>query len=257
MKRMVPEVEVDLTGRPGMVEAAMRRIRRRGESGGGDVLIDGSSSLLVLSGKEERGRSSCALPSHIIAMDPNREAYEIGLPSIKKAGVEHKIEFIESPALPILDSLLEDTNNEASFDFAFVDADKDNYWNYHERLLKLIKIGGMIIYDNTLWGGMVAWPEEEVPAIKKPYREAVLSFNKAISEDCRIEIALASIEAHASLSCEDPDRLATGIEVSVFTVANVRDYDAVKRTVNEVGPIDVLLLNHGMFVALVVVVARL
>ncbi|MED6192110.1 hypothetical protein PIB30_006936 [Stylosanthes scabra] len=135
------------------------------------------------------------IPHHgkIIAMDPDREAYEIGLPSIKKAGVEHKIEFIESPALPILDSLLEDTNNEVSFDFAFVDADKDNYWNYHERLLKLIKIGGIIIYDNTLWGGMVAWPEEEVPAIKRPFREAVLSFNKAISDDCRIEIALASI----------------------------------------------------------------
>ncbi|TKY60799.1 caffeoyl-CoA O-methyltransferase [Spatholobus suberectus] len=100
----------------------------------------------------------------IMALDPDRKAYEIGLPFIKKAGAEHKIDFIESPALPVLDKLLEDESmilllsrychnnpsNKETFDFAFVDADKDNYWNYHERLLKLVKIGGLIIYDNTL-----------------------------------------------------------------------------------------------------------
>lgn len=44
----------------------------------------------------------------ITAIDINRKAYDIGLPAIKKAGVEHKIDFIESAALPILDKLLED-----------------------------------------------------------------------------------------------------------------------------------------------------
>jgi hypothetical protein len=43
-------------------------------------------------------------------VDPDRKSYEIGLPSIKKAGVEHKIDFIESQALPILDKLLEDVS---------------------------------------------------------------------------------------------------------------------------------------------------
>jgi len=43
-------------------------------------------------------------------MDRDRKAYEIGLPFIKKAGVEHKIDFIESPALPVLDKLLEDVS---------------------------------------------------------------------------------------------------------------------------------------------------
>ncbi|KAL4328634.1 hypothetical protein S83_042753 [Arachis hypogaea] len=70
---------------------------------------------------------------------------------------------------------------------------KANYWNYHERLLKLIRIEGIIIYDNTLWGGNVAWKEEDVPAGKRAFREAVLCFNKAISQDSRIEIALASV----------------------------------------------------------------
>ncbi|XP_004288916.1 PREDICTED: probable caffeoyl-CoA O-methyltransferase At4g26220-like [Fragaria vesca subsp. vesca] len=78
----------------------------------------------------------------ITAIYINRKAYKTGLPITKKAGVEHKINFIESPALLILDKLLE---NEGSFDFAFVDADKNNYWNYHKRLMKLVKIGGMVI----------------------------------------------------------------------------------------------------------------
>lgn len=46
----------------------------------------------------------------ITAIDIDRKAYEVGLPVIKKAGVEHKIDFIESPALPILDKLLEDVS---------------------------------------------------------------------------------------------------------------------------------------------------
>ncbi|KAJ8638519.1 hypothetical protein MRB53_012786 [Persea americana] len=99
----------------------------------------------------------------IIAIDPDREAYEIGLPIIRKVGVEHKINFIESPALPILDKMQQDPKSESSFDFAYVDADKDNYMNYHERLMKLVKVGGLIIYDNTLWQGTVANSEPSLP----------------------------------------------------------------------------------------------
>ncbi|XP_020215562.1 probable caffeoyl-CoA O-methyltransferase At4g26220 isoform X2 [Cajanus cajan] len=134
-----------------------------------------------------------SLDGKIIAIDPDKKAYEIGLPFIKKAGVEHKIDFKESPALPVLDKLLEDPSNRESFDFAFVDADKDNYWNYHERLLKLVKIGGIIIYDNTLWGGTVALPEEDVPTPKRRFRKATLDFNKAIADDSRVEISAVSI----------------------------------------------------------------
>ncbi|KAI4350749.1 hypothetical protein L6164_005170 [Bauhinia variegata] len=129
----------------------------------------------------------------ITAMDIDRKSYEIGLPFIKKAGVEHKIDFIESPALPILDKLLQDPANEGSFDFSFVDADKDNYWNYHEKLLRLVKIGGLLVYDNTLWGGTVALPEEAVPENKRQWRQSSIAFNKAISDDSRVEIAFASI----------------------------------------------------------------
>lgn len=129
----------------------------------------------------------------IMAIDRDRKTYEIGLPTIQKAGVEHKIDYIESPALPVLDNLLEEPKNEGDFDFAFVDADKGNYWNYHERLIKLVKIGGIVMYDNTLWGGAVAKPEEAVPEAKRELRRSTIEFNKSISADPRVEISHASV----------------------------------------------------------------
>ena len=83
--------------------------------------------------------------------------------------------------------------NEGSFDFGFVDADKGNYWNYHERMMKLIKVGGIVIYDNTLWGGYVALPEEAVPEKKRASTKSVVEFNDSISADPRVEISHASV----------------------------------------------------------------
>lgn len=129
----------------------------------------------------------------IVAIDISRESYEIGLPIIRKAGVEHKIDFVESEALPILDQLLEDPQNAGSFDFAFVDADKINYWNYHERLMKLLKVGGIVVYDNTLWGGTVAMPEESTPEHWKQGRELTIKLNKLLAADPRIRISHAPL----------------------------------------------------------------
>ncbi|KAK2645452.1 hypothetical protein Ddye_020647 [Dipteronia dyeriana] len=125
----------------------------------------------------------------IIAIDLNRDSYEIGLPVIKRAGVDHKIDFREAEALPVLDQLLKDNENEGSFDYAFVDADKVNYWNYHEMLMKLLKVGGVVVYDNTLWGGSVAMPEEQTPEIFKSDRQATLEFNKLLAGDARVQLA--------------------------------------------------------------------
>ncbi|KAH9801206.1 putative caffeoyl-CoA O-methyltransferase [Citrus sinensis] len=113
----------------------------------------------------------------IMAIDVNRETYEIGLPVIKKAGVDHKINFIESEALSVLDQLLKDSENEGSFDYAFVDADKVNYWNYHERLMKLLK------------GGTVAMSEEQVPDHLRGGRQATLDLNRSLADDPRIQLS--------------------------------------------------------------------
>ncbi|XP_062014864.1 probable caffeoyl-CoA O-methyltransferase At4g26220 isoform X2 [Rosa rugosa] len=129
----------------------------------------------------------------IIAIDRDRKTYEMGLPIIQKAGVEHKIDYMESLALPVLDNLLGEPKNEGDFDFAYVDADKDNYWNYHERLMKLVKIGGIVMYDNTLWGGAVAKSEDAVPETKRKLRQATIEFNKSVSADPRVEISHVSV----------------------------------------------------------------
>ncbi|KAL6970035.1 caffeoyl-CoA O-methyltransferase [Sarracenia purpurea var. burkii] len=129
----------------------------------------------------------------IIAIDPDREAFEVGLPFIQKAGVEHKITFIHSDATPALDEILKDAKNKDSFDFAFIDADKHNYINYHEQVLKLVKVGGVIAYDNTLWYGTVAIEEEETPERFRFCRKAIIKLNKFLASDSRIEITQISI----------------------------------------------------------------
>ncbi|XP_054809544.1 caffeoyl-CoA O-methyltransferase 5-like isoform X1 [Prosopis cineraria] len=125
----------------------------------------------------------------ILALDVNRADYEFGLPVIEKAGVAHKIDFREGPALPVLDQLLTDENNKGAFDFIFVDADKENYLTYHKRAIELVKVGGLIGYDNTLWNGSVADPPEvPQPDYIKKCLGFVLELNKALSLDSRIEI---------------------------------------------------------------------
>ncbi|KAG9446146.1 hypothetical protein H6P81_012274 [Aristolochia fimbriata] len=137
--------------------------------------------------------TALALPDEgkITAIDPDRATFELGLPFIKKAGVESKISFVESEALPYLDHLLEQGGGEeGSYDFAFVDADKTNYGNYHERLLKLVKVGGVIAYDNTLWFGSLTEPQNpEWPLFFQSVREFFTKFNKFLASDSRVEIS--------------------------------------------------------------------
>ena len=129
----------------------------------------------------------------ITAIDTERAWYEIGLPFIQKAGVEGKIDFVQSQALLVLNNLLH-KEEAGSYDFAFVDADKDNYINYHDRLMKLIKVGGLVVYDNTLWGGTVAMSDEnDIPRDKREGKVFVDEFNRRIASDDRVEICLAPL----------------------------------------------------------------
>ncbi|XP_019420388.1 PREDICTED: caffeoyl-CoA O-methyltransferase-like [Lupinus angustifolius] len=135
--------------------------------------------------------TALALPhdGKVLAMDVNREYYELGLPIIQKAGVEHKIDFREGPALPLLDQMLKDEKKKGSFDFVFVDADKNNYLNYHKRVIELVKIGGVIGYDNTLWcGSVVAPPNAPLKGYIKQFRGDIMELNNYLANDSRIEI---------------------------------------------------------------------
>jgi len=83
---------------------------------------------------------------------------------------------------------------QGSFHFAFVDADKENYLNYHKRLIDLVKIGGVIAYHNTLWKGTVASPPEiHMNEGFRNVRLFMLEVNKALAADPRIEIAQISV----------------------------------------------------------------
>lgn len=74
-----------------------------------------------------------------------------------------------------------------------MDADKTNSLNYHERLLKLVKVGGVIVHDNTLWCGTVSMPDEEVYYLLKEDKPHAINLTKAIVADPRTEIAHVSV----------------------------------------------------------------
>ncbi|KAK2410823.1 caffeoyl-CoA O-methyltransferase [Trifolium repens] len=140
--------------------------------------------------------TALALPSDgkVVALDITREFYELGLPMIKKAGVIHKIDFREGHALFLLDQLLQDENNKGTFDFIFVDADKNNYINYHKKVIDLVRVGGLIGYDNTLWSGSVAVPPD-TPMLEfiRNFRDHVIEVNKYLAQDSRIEICQLTV----------------------------------------------------------------
>ena len=88
--------------------------------------------------------------------DTSETFTEIAQRHWQKAGVDDRIDLKLAPALETLDQLLAD---KAVFDFAYIDADKTNYRAYVERCFSLVRSGGIIAIDNTLWGGDVADPE--------------------------------------------------------------------------------------------------
>lgn len=91
--------------------------------------------------------------------------------------------------------LLQEGENEGRFDFAFVDADKVNFVNYHERLLRLVRVGGLIAYDNTLWSGTVAAPpdDETISDQDRALAAATKEFNAAIAADRRVHVCQLAI----------------------------------------------------------------
>ena len=90
--------------------------------------------------------------------DINEEFTAIGRDFWQQAGVDQRIDLRIAPALETLDDLIA-KGKTASFDFAYIDADKTSYRDYVERCLTLVRPGGLITLDNTLWGGSVADPQ--------------------------------------------------------------------------------------------------
>jgi caffeoyl-CoA O-methyltransferase len=127
-----------------------------------------------------------ALPEggSIIACDISEPWTAIARRYWQEAGIAHKIDLRLQPAIRTLDRLLED-GEAGKFDFAFIDADKVSYTDYYERCLKLIRPGGLIAVDNTLWSGRVA-----DAAVADDDTVALQKFNKELATDQRVWMAL-------------------------------------------------------------------
>lgn len=139
----------------------------------------GYSAACVALALPERGKLICC--------DVSEEYTAIARKFWREAGVEKKIDLRLAPAKKTLDGLLRE-GQAGKFDFAFIDADKENYRAYYERVLKLLRPGGVVAIDNVLWGGSVLDDADQSVDTK-----AIRAFNKKLKTDKRVSLSLVPI----------------------------------------------------------------
>lgn len=139
----------------------------------------GYSALCMARAVGARGR--------VVCLDRSEEWTAVAREYWARAGVDDRIELRLGDARESLDRLRAE-GGAARFDFAFLDADKERYAAYYERLLELVRPGGVIAIDNTLWSGRVADPAE-----RGPETAAIRAFNAALAADDRALVSLVPI----------------------------------------------------------------
>ena len=139
----------------------------------------GYSALCVALAMPASGRLVCC--------DLSDEWTSVARKFWRKARVASKIDLRLGPALETLDALLR-AGEAGRYDFAFIDADKQNYLNYFERCMRLVRRGGLIAIDNTLWSARVVDRRRNDPDTR-----AIRAFNRRLHRDRRIDLALVPI----------------------------------------------------------------
>jgi len=142
-------------------------------------VFTGYSSLSVALALPDEGR--------ILACDVSEEYTAVARRYWREAGVEKKIDLHLAPALETLDALLKH-GEQGRYDFAFIDADKSNYLNYYERIIRLLRPGGVVAVDNVLWDGAVIDKKD-----KSVDTVAIRKFNEVLHKDRRIELSMLPI----------------------------------------------------------------
>ena len=129
-----------------------------------------------------------ALPDggQLVACDVSVEWTEMARRYWIRAGVRQKIDLRLAPALDTLGQLAGE--GQPPFDFAFIDADKEPVQEYFEKTLELLRPGGVIAVDNTLWGGAVA-----DPTINDAETTAIRRFNASVASDSRVDATLLTV----------------------------------------------------------------
>lgn len=127
-----------------------------------------------------------ALPAEgrIVACDINPETTRIAREFFARSPHGAKIEPRLGPALATLEALA--TSRGEAFDFAFIDADKENYIAYYEAILPLLRMGGIIVADNVLWSGRVLAPQKDSD-------RALAAFNRRVRADTRVEGVMLTV----------------------------------------------------------------
>ena len=115
----------------------------------------------------------------VTCLDINKETSEIARTFFKKADLDKKIQIILEPAINTLKKMKDDKK---MFDMIFIDADKENYKNYYNLSLVLVKKNGFILIDNVLWHGDVVDPNKN-----DRLTSIIREFNSFIKKDDRIE----------------------------------------------------------------------
>jgi caffeoyl-CoA O-methyltransferase len=151
----------------------------------------GYSSICVASAMPEDGRLICC--------DTSPQWTQMAEKYWALAGLEDKIKLYTQPAEITLQKLIEE-GEENSFDFIFIDADKQNYIVYYEMALRLLRKGGLIAVDNTLWSGAVADPDNTEPGTR-----AIRRFNDLVKDDDRVSKSLLTIGDGLTLILKETD----------------------------------------------------
>jgi len=136
----------------------------------------GYSSLCVAAALPANGKLLCC--------DVNKEWTDIARRYWEKAGLAHKITLKLGPALETLRAMPEAN----CFDIAFIDADKSNYRNYYEEILKRLSQNGLILLDNVLWSGAVLDQND-----KSDDTRAIRELNDFVAQDKRVEAVMLPI----------------------------------------------------------------
>lgn len=133
--------------------------------------------------------TALALPDdgRLVACDTSEEWTRIARRYWREAGVEHRIELRLARAQETLGQLL-DEGGAGQYDFVFIDAEKTEYDRYYELSLELVRRGGLITFDNTLWDGAVAEPD---PADADT--QALRRLNAKLRDDARVLSSLVPI----------------------------------------------------------------
>ena len=136
----------------------------------------GYSSLAVALALPDDGR--------ILACDIDEDFTAVARRYWHEAGVAEKIDLRLAPALETLQAEIE-AGAAGTYDFAFIDADKENYAGYFEACLTLLRRGGLMAVDNVLWSGKPAQPDAD-----DELTEAIRAFNAQLHVDERVDISL-------------------------------------------------------------------